>query len=1178
MESKKKMNLEIKEKIVIVEMVEDNIMIDNKTEVIFHMADVHICKTKNVDVYDKILKKTVEIIKNEKREKLTVICGDLFEERKPNQVANIMARTFLKELGNVCETILILGNHDKNMNNDNEDIAPNSTKTILCALETKYKIHLLTDENVHKIKGINFVLTDMKSKKVSDFKKNKNEVYISLYHGTINNSKIDNHIFVDNKKLGVKDFAKYDYVFLGDIHKHQYFRKNKTMCYPGSLVQQDFGESVDHHGMILWDMNNKTSKFIEVPNEQVYKTHVINSIEDTEIPDIEGKKCRLRIKHKKLTIKELDFYEEIIKKKYEIIEYYTKTIENDVVTTTNDTNEKVSDRDFIDIYKDYLISEGLEEEEIVTKTLERLVSEKKKIYIEDKKEIKIKSIEFENLLMYGTKNKINFENMNGINLLLGKNKIGKSSIIDIILFTIYGECSKGKNILRLDCTNGKSELVIESNGITYRILRIITDRTILKIFEEQHQKDSDTIVAKELFVDISDNHKVDVQGQIIMMFGTYQNMISTSIILQHKNDIMDPKNKNRIEIFNVVYGTEIYNDIYNECDFQKRSHSNKITGNLEKNIEKTNYDELIDKEINILEIHKKELKNTKIKEKNILKEKTLLEIGYGGNFDDINDLNIEKIELANYQENLKNKIANLNYTYDVSLKHKTENNVKKLQLEIETLNKKKVNINADEIENLEKMKYDLEQKIFRINNEFTEKKDELNYIIITNNNILKHFDIYDKNVYDAINECNITEKKLTENINEYNYLNKIYENEKNNNKTLLEHEFSDKCKFCKKNQEIHKLLGFHDKIEKIQKRIEELGSIDENNDKLEDLSTKLLILNKYIDNKNTIEKMNLHIDFLTTKIELHNNNINHIMKNIDEIKLNNLIAEEVNELEIKLAHEQDIIEKIIQYEKMTLEHSNNILELEKIDAKISKYYNSANVNKYEEILKSENDVENELNKINKLITEINSNIAKYEINKINQISKIEEVVKAKNNIYPYLKILEYCNGNFYKFIIKRKNEILERKINEMILPLADYEIKITMVNNSPHFLKIIKKEEAYKKINKTKNKIFDNVNNKIYSTVEMIAMSGFERVVFDLCLRLALNNMNLIKNNFIIIDEGFSAADSENVHKFQQLLEIIKKEYKICIIISHIEEIKNQEGNVITIQYDPINHESKINV
>ncbi len=41
---------------------------------------------------------------------------------------------------------------------------------------------------------------------------------------------------------------------------------------------------------------------------------------------------------------------------------------------------------------------------------------------------------------------------------------------------------------------------------------------------------------------------------------------------------------------------------------------------------------------------------------------------------------------------------------------------------------------------------------------------------------------------------------------------------------------------------------------------------------------------------------------------------------------------------------------------------------------------------------------------------------------------------------------------------------------------------------------------------------------------------------------------------------------------------MIKKEYDICILISHIDEIKNQNGKIIKINYSKVSTDSCINI
>jgi len=68
----------------------------------------------------------------------------------------------------------------------------------------------------------------------------------------------------------------------------------------------------------------------------------------------------------------------------------------------------------------------------------------------------------------------------------------------------------------------------------------------------------------------------------------------------------------------------------------------------------------------------------------------------------------------------------------------------------------------------------------------------------------------------------------------------------------------------------------------------------------------------------------------------------------------------------------------------------------------------------------------------------------------------------------------------------------------------------------------------------------------------------------------------LNKNDFLIIDEGFSAADDQNINNVTHLFEVIKKEYDFCLIISHLSEIKNLNEKKINIEYNENTKDSRI--
>jgi DNA repair exonuclease SbcCD ATPase subunit len=66
-----------------------------------------------------------------------------------------------------------------------------------------------------------------------------------------------------------------------------------------------------------------------------------------------------------------------------------------------------------------------------------------------------------------------------------------------------------------------------------------------------------------------------------------------------------------------------------------------------------------------------------------------------------------------------------------------------------------------------------------------------------------------------------------------------------------------------------------------------------------------------------------------------------------------------------------------------------------------------------------------------------------------------------------------------------------------------------------------------------------------------------------------LHRYNIITEiDILIIDEGFGSADEESIKKMEQLFEIINENYNHCILISHLNDIKNKITNVINVIKD----------
>lgn len=98
---------------------------------------------------------------------------------------------------------------------------------------------------------------------------------VAVFHGTVQQSALPSSRSagdVIQKGYSLDWFAGYDVVLLGDNHKQQVHHPADRgwWGYPGSLIQQDFGEPLVGHGAIVWRLEDRggvrSSTFIEVPN------------------------------------------------------------------------------------------------------------------------------------------------------------------------------------------------------------------------------------------------------------------------------------------------------------------------------------------------------------------------------------------------------------------------------------------------------------------------------------------------------------------------------------------------------------------------------------------------------------------------------------------------------------------------------------------------------------------------------------------------------------------------------------------------------------------------------------------------------------------------------------------------------------------------------------------------
>jgi len=455
---------------------------------LLHLADTHLLNLKRHDEFKAVFNEIYRIAKEEKVD-VIVHCGDIAHTKtqiSPEFVE--MAGDFFKNLQDIAPTYIILGNHDTNLKNDSRQDA---ITPIIKALNLK-NLHLLKySGEVYVNELINFnVLSRIDETK---WKKptNKDKINIALYHGAISGAKTDTGYILENGEHNIDALEGHDFAFLGDIHQsNQILDADGRVRYPGSTVQGNFGE-FDDKGFLIWDIKSKDifdCKHHIIPNPKPYVSIELN--EDGNLPDFNIKKgSRVRLLgDKTVPLEKSKKAIDIIKTfEPESVTYVNKSkakdIKNPITGGVNNENLRdlaVQERLIKDYLKDYK-----PKEETITKVLE--LNKKYSSVIEETDEIyrnikwKLKSLEWDNLFNYADGNKINFEKLNGIVGIFGKNYSGKSSIVDSILYTTFNTTSKNNrknlNVINQNKEKGFGRMEVDINGETYSIERESTKYT-----------------------------------------------------------------------------------------------------------------------------------------------------------------------------------------------------------------------------------------------------------------------------------------------------------------------------------------------------------------------------------------------------------------------------------------------------------------------------------------------------------------------------------------------------------------------------------------------------------------------------------------------------------------------------------------------------------------------------
>jgi len=516
-----------------------------------HIADTHIKNLKYHYEYKIIFEKIYESLREEEVDYI-IHCGDIAHTKtqiSPEFVE--LCADFFRNLADIAPTYIILGNHDGNLRNSTRQDA---LTPIVEALGNP-RIHLLKKSGEVPLEG-NITLNVLSVFDEGGWipPSDESRVNIALYHGSVSGVVTDTGWVMTHGDHPIEIFDEFDYAFLGDIHKtDQSIDMHGKMRYPGSTIQQNHGETNDK-GYLVWDILDKENfscRHIEIKNPRPFVT--IELTPKGKMP----KGLKLPEKSRLRLVSRNNLPLDVMRKATDVA---TRRFKPESVSFLNraagergnveDITSGLAIEDLRNIkIQESLIKEYLKDYEASDELMSRILGLNLKYnkIAEENEEVsrninwRLRKLEFDNLFNYGEGNSIDFDNLEGVVGIFGKNFSGKSSIIDSLLYTVFNSTSKNDrktiNVINQNKENAEGRVHISIGDQDFHITRSSEKYTkTLKGEVSTEAKTLTTFISKDTVTGDSQNlnglsrNKTD--KNIRKMFGTLDDFLYSSMASQ----------------------------------------------------------------------------------------------------------------------------------------------------------------------------------------------------------------------------------------------------------------------------------------------------------------------------------------------------------------------------------------------------------------------------------------------------------------------------------------------------------------------------------------------------------------------------------------------------------------------------------------------------------------------
>jgi len=543
---------------------------------IAHFADVHFRGLARHDEYRAAFNdafKKLAILKPD----VIYIGGDIVHSKTQGitpELIDILSWWFTK-LSEICPVDVILGNHDGLLlNKDRQD----AVTPIISALNNP-RIRLFKRSGVYDtpVSGYKWcVFSPFDTDGWELVKPDTSSINIALYHGAVRGSKSDSDFALEGE-VTLDMFEKFDFGMFGDIHKRQFLNDAETIGYCGSTIQQNYGEDLEK-GFLFWDIktrNKFTTKFIQVQNDFPFVNidwagDVVTTISKLgQLPDRSRIRFNLPSEVSEVDSRSLHDMAAKLKNFSEVVfKIEAKTEKKDEIIVSQFKSSNLRDRDSIkNVIETYLKERSVEDSKIAA-SIKEFDKYFDAVTFDDDVARNVmwslKKIEFDNIFAYGKDNVINFDNLQGITGIFGKNRAGKSSIIGTIVWNLFNTSDRGamKNlhIINTDEETCRSKINLSVSGEDYELTR-----DSMKNYPKRGEVWANTTLSLkkkstgDVMQDLNDEQRRETEKIVRKLIGTADDFFYTCLAPQGQmNMFINEKSTSRKQILSRFLDLDIF--------------------------------------------------------------------------------------------------------------------------------------------------------------------------------------------------------------------------------------------------------------------------------------------------------------------------------------------------------------------------------------------------------------------------------------------------------------------------------------------------------------------------------------------------------------------------------------------------------------------------------------------